>query len=157
MERPKSGIQSKTAAQEGAQRAQKLLITWIADYPQIFPKIRPYISPADFTEELYAKVTERMFADLEKGNFQPAEIISTFEDEQSQKEAAELFFEKLPEMETTQEKEQALRDVILAVKRNSYEHFKQKQAERDINAITQVLEAKKALLALEKLRITLDE
>ena len=97
-----------------------------------------------------------MFAAIEKDKFQPAEIISTFEDEETQKEAAELIYEELPAMETAQEKEQALHDVIYAVKKNSYEHFKQEQAERDIEAIAQVLEAKKALISLSKLHISLD-
>ena len=154
--RPKSGVQSKSGTQDGAKRAQKLLITWIADYPRIYPKIKPYVSSKDFTEELYAQVAERMFAAIEKDKFQPAEIISTFEDEETQKEAAELFYEELPAMETTQEKEQALHDVIYLVKKNSFEHFKQKQAERDIEAIAQVMEAKKALLSLSKLHISLD-
>lgn len=155
--RPKSGVQSKNAAQEGAKRAQKLLITWIADYPQIYPKIKPYVTAQDFTEELYARVAERMFAALEKGDgkFQPAEVISTFEDEEQQKAAAEAFYEELPAMETMQEKEQALHDVIYAVKKNSLEYYKQKQAERNIEAITQVLEGKKALLELSKLHVSL--
>jgi DNA primase len=156
--RPKSGVQTKNAAQEGAKRAQKLLITWIADYPQIYPKIKPYVTEQDFTEELYARVAERMFAALEKGEgkFQPAEVISTFEDEEQQKAAAEAFYEELPAMETVQEKEQALHDVIYAVKKNSLEYYKQKQAERNIEAITQVLQGKKALLELSKLHISLN-
>ena len=154
--KPKSGVQSKSG-QDGATRAQKLLITWIADYYEtIYPKIKPYVTAEDFTDELCAQVAERMFAAIEKGKFQPAEIISTFEDEVTQKEAAEIFYEVLPAVETIQEKEQALHDVIYAVKKNSYEHFKQKQSDRDISAITKVLEGKKALLALEKLHISLE-
>ena len=156
IERPKSGVQSKNAAQEGGKRAQKLLITWIADYPKVYSRIKGYITADDFTEELYRQVAERMFADIERDKFQAAEIINAFEDENQQKEAAELFYEELPAMETIQEKEQALHDVIYAVKKNSNEYYKQKQAERDITAISKVMEGKKALLELAKMHISLE-
>ena len=158
IERPKSGIQSKNNAHDGPKRAQKLLITWIADYPKIYPQIKPYVTTEDFTEELYQQVAQKLFERLESENgaFSPAEIINTFDDEEKQKEAATLFYEELPPMETTQEKEQALRDVIYAVKKNSLEHFKQMQEERSIEAVSKVIEGKKALLALQKVHFTLD-
>lgn len=156
IERPKSGIQSKDKVPEGGKRAQKLLITWIADYPQIYDKIKPYITAEDFTEDLYRQVAERMFAAIGKGKFQAADVINTFEDEKQQKEAAELFYEVLPVMETSQEKERALQDVLYAVKKNSYEHFKQQQDQRDIEAVSKVFAAKKALMELSKLHISIE-
>lgn len=156
VERPKSGIQSKNQAPDGGRRAQKLLITWIADYPKIYDKIKPYVSAEDFTEDLYRQVAERMFAAIEKGKFQAAEIINTFEDENQQKEAAKLFYEELPALETTKDKEQALHDVLYAVKKNSYESFKQRQEQRDIEAVSKVLAAKKALMELEKLHVSIE-
>ena len=156
IERPKSGIQSKDKVPEGGKRAQKLLITWIADYPQIYDKIKPYITAEDFTEDLYRQVAERMFAAIGKGKFQAADVINTFEDEMQQKEAAELFYEVLPVMETSQEKERALQDVLYAVKKNSYEHFKQQQDQRDIEAVSKVFAAKKALMELSKLHISIE-
>ncbi len=155
-ERPRSGIQSKTNVHDGAKRAQKLLITWIADYPQIYPKIKPYVSPEDFTEELYRQVAERVFRAMDNGQFSPAEIINTFEDEEKQKEAAEIFYEELPPVEKISEKEQALHDVIYAVKKNSLEHFKRMQAERNIEAVSKVIAGKKALLELSKVHISLE-
>ena len=156
VERPKSGIQSKNNVQDGAQRAQKLLISWIADHPQIYPKIKPYVSAEDFTDELYRLVAQKLFEALDAGHFSPAEIINAFDDEEKQKKAAETFYEELPPMETIREKEQALRDVIYAVKKNSLEYYKQKQQERDIEAVSRVIQGKKDLLALSKLHISLE-
>ncbi|MBR6477313.1 MAG: DNA primase, partial [Lachnospiraceae bacterium] len=156
IERPKSGLQSKNSAHDGPRRAQKLLISWIADYPQIYSKIKAYVSPEDFTEEIYRLVAEKMFQAIEKGQFSPAEVINAFEDAEQQKEAAELFYEELPPMEKVEEREQALRDVILAVKKNSLEHYKQMQSDRSIEAVTKVIEGKKALQELAKLHISLD-
>ncbi|MBE5874680.1 MAG: DNA primase, partial [Lachnospiraceae bacterium] len=123
IERPKSGIQSKNSPQESAKKAQRLLLTWITDEPAVYQKIKSFISAADFTEELYKLVAERLFADLEQGQFNPAGIISMFEDEDKQSEAAALFHTNLPQLETPQEREKAFHDIVYAVKKNSFEFY----------------------------------
>ena len=50
--RPKSGVQKKNTPLENAKRDQRLLLTWLAEQPSLYPKIKKYISPSDFTEEL---------------------------------------------------------------------------------------------------------
>ena len=103
VERPKSGVRQKNKPEENAKKSQRLLITWITDEPSLYEKIKKYITVDDFTEELYRKVAERLFADMDAGNFNPAGIISTFEDAEEQHEAAELFNTSLPELGTKQE------------------------------------------------------
>lgn len=155
IERPKSGVQQKNHPVENAKKSQKLLITWITDEPSIYQKIKKYISPGDFTEELYRKVAEKLFAGLEEGNFQPAGIISTFEDEEEQRQAAELFQTNLPMLETGQEREKAFHDILLSVKRNSYEYYTARLG-TDMGALEQVIAGKKALEELAKAHISLE-
>lgn len=155
VERPKSGIPQKNRPEENAKKSQRLLLTWITDEPAVYEKIKKYITVEDFTEELYRKVAERLFADMDAGKFNPAGIISTFEDEQEQHDAAELFNTNLPELETKQEKEKALRDILLAVKKNSYEYFNSRLGS-DVNALNQVIAGKRALEELAKMHISLD-
>ena len=78
-----------------------------------------------------------------------------FADEEEQKEAASLFHTKLPQLNTKQEKEKAFRDILLAVKRNSYEYYTSKLG-TDVNALKQVIDGKKALEELAKAHISLD-
>ncbi len=155
IERPKTLVHQKSNPQENAKRAQRLLLTWITDMPNLYDKIKPYISAEDFTEELYRQVAERLFSDLEKGNYNPAGIISMFEDEEKQREAAELFHTSLPELTTVQEKEKAFRDILLAVKKNSYEYYTANLG-ADVNALKQAVEGKKALEGLAKTHISLE-
>lgn len=155
VERPKSGVRQKNKPEENAKKSQRLLITWITDEPSLYEKIKKYITVDDFTEELYRKVAERLFADMDAGNFNPAGIISTFEDAEEQHEAAELFNTSLPELGTKQEREKAFHDILLAVKKNSYEYFSARLGS-DVNALNQVIEGKKALEELAKLHISLD-
>lgn len=155
VERPKSGISRRQTPEENARKPQRLLLTWLVDEPQLYQKIKQYISPEDFTEELYQKVAERLFAELEQGKIQPAGIVSMFEDEEEQRQAAELFHTTLPHLDTRQEREKAFHDILLSVKRNSYEYYTARLG-MDVNALNRVVEGKKALETLAKTHISLE-
>ena len=156
IERPKSGIHQKNNAEENGKRAQRLLLTWITDEPEVYPKIKKYINPGDFTEELYRKAAEKLFRDLDNGIFRPADIISTFEEEEEQRAVGELFNTGLSQNGMEKDREQAFHDIVLAVKKNSYEYFSQRLGS-DVNALNQVIEGKKALEELARTHISLSE
>ena len=82
-------------------------------------------------------------------------IISMFEDEEEQREAAELFHTTLPELSTRQERERAFHDILLAVKKNSYQYYMAKLG-TDVNAVKQAVEGKKALEELQRTHISLE-
>ena len=154
--RPKSGLaEKKNTPEESQKKAQRLLITWITDEPEIYSKIAKYITAEDFTDELYRKVADRLFEGLAKGEFNPAALISLFSDEEEQRQAAELFNTKLEELQTRQEREKALHDIIYTVKRNSYEYYSGRMG-ADVDALNQVIAGKKALEELSKVHISLD-
>ena len=155
VERPRNTTHDQAEPQDNGKRIQRLLLTWITDEPEIYDKIKPYISVEDFTEELYRKVASRLFESLENNTFQPASIISSFEDEEQQAEAALLFHTNLPEIPSAKDKEQALNDIVMAVKKNSYEYF-MSQTGSDINALMKAIEGKKALESLQKTHISLN-
>ncbi len=162
IERPKSGVQKKNTPEENARKAQRLLITWITDEPQIYAKISKYVSAEDFTEDLYKRVAARLFEELERGEFNPAAIISMFEDEEEQRETAAMFNTNLPKLETVQEKEKALHDILLAVKRNSYEYYtakakvEAKTDEEKSKYTMMTITGKMALQELERTRISIE-
>ncbi len=153
--RPKSGVQKKNTAAEGIKNSQKLLLTWLVEQPQLYRQISKYISPKDFTEGLYEKVADRLFEELEQGNINPASIISMFEAEEDQREAASLFHTKLERLESTAEQEKALHDIVCAVKRNSYERDSA-QLGTDVAALNRVIAGKKQLEELAKTHISLE-
>ena len=155
IERPRSGVQQKNKPEENIKKSQRLLITWVTDEPSLYEKIKKYISVEDFTEELYRKVAERLFRELEQGNYNPAGIISMFEDEEEQREAASLFHTNLPELGTGKERAKAFHDIVLAVKKHSYEYYTA-QLGTDVNALNKVIDGKKALEELARTHISLD-
>lgn len=155
VERPKSGIQKKASPDENRRKTQRLLLTWLTDEPGLYLKIKKYISPDDFTEDLYKKVAEKLFDGLERGEMNPASIISMFTDEEEQREVASVFNTKLMALSTKQEREKAFHDIVFAVKKNSYEYFSG-QLGSDVKALNQVIAGKKALEELSKTHISLD-
>lgn len=152
--RPKSTISQKNTPHDNVKKSQRLLLTWITEEPQVYQKIKPYISAQDFTEELYQEVAQKLFAGLEQETFTPASIISTFEEEEDQRAVAELFNTKLAEITTDQEREKAFHDILYAVKKNSFDYYSARMGS-DMNALNQVISGKKALEELSKTHISL--
>ncbi len=154
MDRPKSGIQKRQTAEDHKKRTQRMLLTWLTDEPEIYKQISQYIKPSDFTEELYGRVAELLFADLSAGTFNPAAIMLRFTEEEEQREVASMFHTKLEGIESKQDKEKALRDIVYAVKKNSYEYYTSKMG-TDVNALQKVIDGKRALEELAKVHILL--
>jgi DNA primase len=168
--RPKPTTGAKKASpQENAEKMQRLLLTWISEAPDVYRQIKEYISPLDFTKELYRQVAQVMFAEIEEGRLNPAGIISRFTEEETQREVAQLFNTKLPHIgqdrqEAEQaaasqsaekaEREKALHDIVMKVKQNSYE-TSLAQSGSDLDALNRALTAKKELEALAKTHISL--
>ncbi len=79
-------------------------------------------------------MAERLFADLDKGEINPAAIVSLFNDMEEQREVAGVFNTKLQEITTKQDREKAFHDILVALKRNSYEYFSSRLG-ADVNAL----------------------
>lgn len=154
VDRPKSGIQKKQTVEDHKKRTQRMLLTWLTDEPELYQQISRFIKPTDFTEELYGRVAEMLFVDLAAGTYNPAAIISRFSDMEEQREVASVFNTKLEGIESKQDKEKALRDIVYAVKKNSYEYYTAKLG-TDVTALQQVIDGKRALEELAKVHILL--
>ena len=152
--RPKSTVTKKNTPEENVKKSQRLLLTWITEEPEVYSKIKSYITAQDFTEPLYLQVADKLFADLEQGSYNPAAIISAFEEEQEQRAVAEIFNTKLDELTTSKEREKAFNDIIYAVKENSFEYYSGRMG-ADMDALNQVISGKKALEELRKTHISL--
>ena len=117
----KSGVQEKKKKEKenGMKQSQKLMLTWLVEDPTLFDKIKPYLGPEDFTEQLYRQAAEILFAQCQEGSLNPAGIISMFTDEEQQREIASLFNASLKEITTPQKQQKALQETIIRLKENS--------------------------------------
>lgn len=149
----KSGIQSKTTASDQERRIQGMLLTYLTDQPELYKKVKAFLKPEDFTEGLMFKVAAKLFEDFENDRFNPSAIIDLFEDEEEQKSVAAIFQTVLPYTEDKEQDEKAFHDILFKVKQNSYEQFS-KQATGDLSKMTAVMERKKELENLRKMKIS---
>lgn len=143
--------------EDGMKQSQKLLLTWLIENTGLFHKIKKYITPEDFTEEIYHKVAEILFGQFEEtGNVNPAQIVSMFQNEEEQREIAGLFNARIHEVETKEDREKALKETIVRIKENSIKHRSKQLAPTDMTGLMKLVEAKRALEELERLHISLD-
>ncbi len=153
----KSGTQEKRPKEDGMKQSQKLLLTWLIENTRLFGTIRSLITADDFTEEIYHKVAEQLFAQYEETQtVNPAKIISSFLNEEEQREVAGLFNARIHEVETKGDMEKALKETIIRIKQNSIEYHSKNMDPTDMSALMKVVEDKRKLEQLEKLHIPID-
>lgn len=145
----------KADKEDGTKRNQRLLLTWLVEEPNLYSKIREYITAKDFTDELYNQLAVKLFEDIDNNTVNPARMIDMFEDIEDQRKVAEVFETKLPAIETREERQTAFKDIVVAVKQNSFAHFSSLMG-ADVNALQEVITGKQVLEELIRKPITID-
>ena len=153
----KTGIHENKKKEDGMKQSQKLLLTWLIEDPRLFGKVEKLITADDFTEELYHRVAQELFAQYDRDKkVNPAQIISLFQEEEEQKEVAGLFNARIHEVETKNDMEKALKETIIRIKQNSIDYRTKHADPTDLNALMKVVEDKRSLEKLERLHISID-
>ena len=156
VERPKRLDGKSREKEDGHVKSQKILLTWLIEDEGIFNQIRRYITPDDFTGELYKKVAALLYEQYEGQDVNPARIMNHFTDEEEHLEVASLFHTKIRELTTISEQEKALKETIIRVKGHSIDTAAKNLAPTDIAGLQRLMEAKRELQDLEKLHISIN-
>ena len=156
VERPKRLDGKSKEKEDGHVKSQKILLTWLIEDEGIFNQIRRYITPDDFTGELYKKVAALLYEQYEGQDVNPARIMNHFTDEEEHREVASLFHTKIRELTTISEQEKALKETIIRVKGHSIDTAAKNLAPTDIAGLQRLMEAKRELQDLEKLHISIN-
>ncbi|XCP87041.1 DNA primase [Roseburia hominis] len=154
--RPRPTKEQEGPKEDGHMKSQKILLTWLIDHEELFGQISNYITPEDFTTDLYRKVAELLFEQYQAGEVNPARIMNHFTEEEEHREAAALFHTRIKELSTRREQEKAIKETIIRVKSYSIEDATRKLAPTDIQGLQRLMNAKKALQDLQKLHISIN-
>ena len=146
--KPKSGLNRNKEKQNGYEVSQKLMLTWLTSYPEIFGEVSRYIGPDDFTRPLYHQVAELLYEQYRQGEPNPARLLNRFTDSEEQTEVAAVFNATIP-LDSEQEREQALLDVICRMKEDSIAHRTENLAPTDMQGLMNLMQAKKELEELK--------
>ncbi len=137
---------------DGLKMSQRMLLTWLVSDKQIYLKIKKWITPADFTVDLYRQTAEMVFAQLEQGGVSPAGILNHFiNDEEEYRDVAQVFNTELPAGMTKEEREKAFLETVKRVKKNSLD-----AAGRSATDMATLQRIIKEQAALANLHISLD-
>ena len=148
---PKTGSTEKKKKESAAEKAQKLMLTWLVTYPGIFDKVCKYLKPGDFVVPLYRQVAEMLFEQHEAGDVNPARLLNAFTDSEEQREVASLFNATI-HLETAEEQNRAFADALLRIKEESLAERNRTWDPTDIMGLQELIKAKKELEELGRKR-----
>ena len=154
--KPRQTIRQETPKEDGHIRSQKILLTWLIDREELFDQVGRYVTPEDFTVELYRKVAELLYEQHAKGELNPAQIMNYFTEEEEHRAVAALFNTRIKELTTAGEQEKAIKETILRVKEYSIETATRNLDPTDIQGLQRLMNAKKAVQDLHKLHISIN-
>ena len=154
--RPKRADGVEKKKEDGIHLSQKALLTWMIEEERLFDQISNYISPGDFTEDLYRTVAELLYEQRKEGGLNPAKILNHFTGEEEHREVASLFNTRIRELHTKEEREQALRETILKVKASGIDYQTMNLDPTDMAGLQKLMEEKRKLDDLKKLHISIE-
>ena len=148
---PKSGDTVSKKRESGADKSQKLMLTWLVTYPGIFETVEKYLTPSDFVVPLYKEVAQMLWDQRKEGDVNPARLLNAFTDSEEQREVASLFNATI-HLETKEEQERAFGDALLRIKQESLAEKNKNWDPTDMSALQELVKAKKDLEELGRKR-----
>ena len=148
---PKSGTPENRKKESAADKAQKLMLTWLVNYPGIFEQVEKYISPSDFVVPLYKQVAEMLFEQHKEGETNPGKLLNAFTDSEEQREVASLFNATI-HLENEGEQQRAFSDALLRIKEESLKEKNRTWIPADMAGLQELIKAKKELEDLGRKR-----
>ena len=156
------GRRTRPARDERVERNERLLMTWLCDEPEVFAQIKPYIRPEHFQEGVPRQAAEGYWKILEEqqgGN--PASVIGMFGTQEEQEQAASLFNTRLKGLHDAREREKALKDIVISIRRSAADRERRQieegMQEPSAEMLTGIMTARKELQALSKISFKLGD
>ncbi len=147
---------------------EKLLLTWVANYPALWEKIREHITVQEFSEGLTRQIAEQFEKQYQQTNtVNPAEVIDSFPDLSLHSKISAILNEEVQYEGSEQEDEAMRRQFAQNAITETVRRFKQESIDRQMKEVAQqsipkkeqsqrFMELMKETQALENLYITLD-
>ncbi len=148
--------EARSEKDDGILRSQRLILTWLTEYPEIYPAVSAYIRPEDFTDGLYSEVASMLYDQLSKNERNPARIVNHFTEPDEQRTVAQIFNTEVP-VASKKEQEKAIADTIRKVMNYAVEQQSARLDPTNLKEMQDLIQAKKRLESLSGLHISLPE
>ena len=146
--------QEQPEKDSGILTSQRLILTWLTEYPGLFATVKACVKPEDFSDALYRKVASMLYEQLEHGEHNPAKITNYFTEPEQQRMVAQLFNTEVP-VENKTEREKAIKETIYKVVEYGITQRSSELDPTDMAGLQQLIDAKRRLQELRKLHISL--
>ncbi len=140
--------------EDGILKSQRLLLTWLVEYPYLYSTVSAYVRPEDFSDELYREVAAMLYGQLEKQELNPARIVNHFTETEQQRMVAQIFNTEVP-VASQAEQEKAIADTIRKIMDHAVTQRSEKLDPSDIQGLQTLVADKKRLESLSGLHISL--
>ena len=131
--------------------AQRLLLTWLVNYPGIYDEVKKYIKTDDFVTPLYRSVAEMLYEQAEQGDINPGKLLNHFQDPEEQKEVTALFHANI-HLASEEEQSRAFADTIIKIRSESLAKKNSERDPADMQQMQDMIKEQKELEALQKNR-----
>lgn len=146
--RPKSGMHSRQKNDDNELSSQRVLLTLLADMPQLFGTVKNWVGIDDFESGIYRETASYIWSRLEEGlPLNIASMIDGIEDEDRRMRTAAILNEKLPEQDKS-DWERAVREILYKVRASGNERRLREIPPDDPEYLTRPIEDKNRLEAL---------
>ncbi len=153
-ERPVSPAGRKKNRDEGLLSAQRMILTWMSEFPGFYKSASAYITPMDFPDPFCRKAAGLLYEQYESGKVDPAAIVDRFTDPEEQSMAAGIFQADLP-AGSREELRGAMREAVRRVMEASLAAQEEDGVVVDLASLQQQIERKRRLDDLGKMQIDL--
>ncbi len=152
--KPRNIASNKKDKEEGTVASQKLLLTWMISDEAYFRVIRRFIEPSDFGVPLYREIAGMLYTQYEEqGKLNPAGILSRFENIEEQREASAVFNARLTQVESKEEIEKALQEIIYKIKKEALDRKGKELEPTDMEGMQRLIQERREL---QKLHVSLE-
>lgn len=139
--------------EEGVRKSERLFISMLTDFKEAYSSIKDLISPEDFSTPISKEIVSLLFSQLEKGEPNPAILISRYELEKQQEEVAGLFGENSYVDRESEDFKKVFIETLAKVKKSSLERKMSEVAENgDMMRLLEIVEEQKKI---SEMKITL--
>ena len=90
-------------------------MTWLCDDEALYDIVRQYVKPDDYSDGFCRELAEGIYRMLEEKKLNPALLISRYEDEERQREAADVLNSTPDVPDDPADKDRALKDLIIKI------------------------------------------
>ncbi|MBO6145948.1 MAG: hypothetical protein J6O70_00035, partial [Lachnospiraceae bacterium] len=136
----------------GTEKAERYLLTWMSEDRRVYDAVRPYLEVEDYSEGVVRDMAAGIYSGYERGDPKIADILTRFAENDNAAEAAGIISERIDAIESDADRQRALTDLVIKIKKTALE--RRKNEEDGMDPLKKAVEEKKAFEKLKNIRIS---